>query len=79
MEDTMGLWFLKCRILLSYLHAMYFLNFKSKDFISFPIKIKYIYILMRIIKLREFVVVLSFEILPHKEFRPIVKERRNNC
>lgn len=65
----------------AFLFTCYFLNFKSKDFISFPIKIKYIYIyiLMRIIKLREFVVVLSLKYYLIKNFAPLWKKEETTA
>ena len=61
----MGLWFLKCRILLSYLHATFL-----------TLNLKFLFLSQSKIVIRS---CIEFEILPHKEFRPIVKERRNNC
>ena len=62
----------------AFLFTCYFLNFKSKDFISFPIKIKKIYFNENY-KTSWIRSCIEFEILPHKEFRPIEKDRRNNC
>lgn len=60
----------KCRILLSYLHASLqdlFLTLNLKILFNKNYKTSWI------------CSCIEFVILPHKEFLPIVKERRNNC
>ena len=56
----------------------YFLNFKSKDIISFPIKIRKS-IFMRIIKLREFIVVLSLKYYCIKNFALLWKKEETTA